>query len=310
MAQGEMETGMGQFSGWSPIGRIVLFVVLATLTGLFCAVVGVAIAWAWIYLEHGMPLEFSHIPPKYQFAISATVISLSYPSLALLTFAFMRRATQGSFESFGLVRRNWARDLTLGILSGAAFVGVMFAFYALTNLVQFEPVPQVNWRHWLVLSLWLCPLIGLTEELIFRGYLLSEAEKWKGKKFAIIFTSILFWLAHLGQGNVHEPLGIAGTLTLSVTFALMRYFTGGLWFPIGFHAGYDWLAFCFGGDSGLGFPTLTDFKPNVNPWLIGPPGHIGLLDLAFYILLLLGVLFLMPKFWRKSETSEDIPTSV
>lgn len=307
MAQSEM--GTGQFSNWAPIGRITLFVILATLTGLFCVIMGIAIAWAWLSLEHEMPLEFSRLPPKHRFAILATVITVSYPPLTLLTFAFMLRVTQGSLASFGLVRENWARDLTLGILSGAAFVGGIFALYALTNLVRFEPSHQVNWRYWLILSLWLCPLIGLTEELIFRGYLLSEAESWKGKKFAIAFTSILFWLVHLGQGNVHEPLGIAGTLTLSVTFALMRYFTGGLWFPIGFHAGYDWLALSFGGDTDLGFPTLTDFKPNVNPWLIGPSGHIGLLDLVFYILLLLGVMFLMPRFWRKSETTKDIPSS-
>lgn len=302
MEQGEMEAKAKQPSGWSPLARIILFLILAILTGLFGAIMGIAIAWAWLSLEHEMPLEFSQIPPENQFVISAAVISASYPPLVLLTFAFMRRTSQGSLELFGLVQRNWLKDLVLGILTGVIFVVGMFAIYALTNLVRFDLVPQVDWRRWLVMSLWLCPLIGFTEELVFRGYLLSEAEKWKGKKFAIAFTSILFWLVHLGQGNVHEPLGIAGTLTLSVTFALTRYFTGMLWFPIGLHAGYDWAAFCFGGDIGLGFPALTDFKPNVPAWLVGPSGHIGLLDLAFYFLLLFSVSFLMPKFWRREGT--------
>ncbi|MCX7967087.1 MAG: CPBP family intramembrane metalloprotease [Armatimonadetes bacterium] len=303
MEQGEMGAETTKPSGQSPLRRIILFLVLATLTSLFSAIMGVAIAWAWLSFEHEMPLAFSQIPPEHQFAISASVISASYPPLILLTFAFMRRTSQGSLESFGLTRSNWLKDLVLGTLIGASFVAFMFAIYALTNLVRFEPVPRVNWGRWLAMSLWLCPLIGFTEELVFRGYLLSEAERWKGRKFAVAFTSVLFWLAHIGQGNVHEPLGALGTLILSATFALARYFTGGLWFPIGFHAGYDWVAFCFGGDIGLGFPTLTEFKPNVPPWLVGPPGHIGVLDLVFYLVMLLGVMFLMPKVWREKGIS-------
>lgn len=303
MKQGETGTGIKKISGWSPLWRLTLFVTLASLTVLFCAVMGVAIAWVWLSTEHEIPLEFSKILPEHRFIVSAAVISASYPSLILLTFAFMRRISQGSLEPFGLIRRNWLRDLMLGILFGATFVAAMFSFYALTSLVHFKPVPQVNWGHWFIMSFWLCPLVGFTEELVFRGYLLSESERWKGKKFAVVFTSMLFWLAHLGQGNVHEPLGIAGTLVLGVAFALMRYFTGGLWFPIGFHGSYDWVTFCFGGDIGLGLPILTDFKPNVPAWLVGPSGHVGLMDLAFYLLLLLSVVLLMPKFWRKGENS-------
>ncbi len=305
MEQGGMEPEEKRASSWSPLKRIILFVNLAVLTGLFCAIMGVAIAWLWLSLEHEMPLEFSRIPPESRFIISASVISASYPPLFLLTFAFMRRANYHSLELFGLTRKDWLRDLMLGALLGAFFVVGMFSIYAVTNLVRFEPKEQVNWKHWLIMSFWLCPLVGFTEELVFRGYLLSEAERWKGRKFAIAFTSILFWLAHLGQGNVHEPLGIAGALTLSIAFALARYLTGGLWFPIGFHSGYNWATFCFGGDTGLGFPSLTDFKPNVPAWLVGPSGHIGMLDLAFYLLLLLGVAFLTPKFWRKGETAEQ-----
>lgn len=148
------------------------------------------------------------------------------------------------------------------------------------------------------------PLIGLTEELIFRGYLMSVAEEWKGRKFAIVFTSVLFWLAHLGQGNVHEVLGMAGALTISVTFALARYTSGGLWLPIGLHAGYDWMAFSFGGDIGLGFPALTRYQPNVPSWLVGPSGHVGVLDLAFYLALLLAIAFCCRDIGREETLTE------
>lgn len=260
---------------------------------------GTAIAWLWLSLQREHPL--TSISPEERFVVLSAVICASYPPLSLLTFAFMRRTSHRSLEWFGLVKGNWLVDLTLGVLTGTAFVAVVFGIYALTGLVKFEPVSAVSWMRWFVMSLLLCPLVGLTEELVFRGYLLSVAEEWKGRWFAIVFTSVLFWLVHLGQGNVHEFLGAAGTLTLGLTFALARYLTGGLWFPIGLHAGYDWMALSLGGDVGLGFPSLTHFQPNVPSWLVGPPGHIGALDLASYILLLLFVAFLLPKVRRKSS---------
>jgi len=294
-----------QVSNWLPLAKIVLFLVLAVLTGLFGALMGVAIVWAWLSLEHGTPVELSRIPPESRFPVSAAVISASYPLLVLLTFAFMRRTRERSLEWFGLVREGWLKDLVGGLLIGAVFVTIMFGFYALTGLVKFELVEEIPLKQWLVMSLWLCPLIGLTEELIFRGYLMSVAEEWKGRKFAIAFTSILFWLAHLGQGNTHEALGMAGTLTISVTFALARYLSGGLWLPIGLHAGYDWMALSFGGDIGLGFPALTRFQPNVPSWLVGPSGHVGVLDLAFYLALLFAIVFLLPRYWARGNAHRE-----
>ena len=294
-----------QVSNWLPLAKIVLFLVLAVLTGLFGALMGVAIVWAWLSLEHGTPVELSRILPDSRFPVSAAVISASYPLLVLLTFAFMRRTRERSLDWFGLVREGWLKDLVGGLLIGAVFVTIMFGFYALTGLVKFELVEEIPLKQWLVMSLWLCPLIGLTEELIFRGYLMSVAEEWKGRKFAIAFTSILFWLAHLGQGNTHEALGMAGTLTISVTFALARYLSGGLWLPIGLHAGYDWMALSFGGDIGLGFPALTRFQPNVPSWLVGPSGHVGVLDLAFYLALLFAIVFLLPRYWARGNAHRE-----
>ncbi len=252
---------------------------------------GFAIAWMWLSLEHDLPFEFSRIPAQYQFVFSAAIISASYPPLFLLTVAFARRTRQISLGEFGLGNENWGRDLGFGIFLGALFVALMFGIYSLTGLVRFEPADGISWKRWLVMSLWLCPLIGLTEELVFRGYLLSLAERWKGKIFAVAFTGLLFWVAHWGQGNAHEFLGAFGIFTLSTAFAIARYFSGKIWLPAGLHVGYNWAALSFGGDIGLGFPALTEFHPNAPAWLVGPPGHVGVLDVAFSLLLLFAVAF-------------------
>jgi hypothetical protein len=60
---GEQKRGIN----WLPLARITLFLVLAVLTGLFGALMGVAIVWAWLSLEHGAPVELSRISPESQF---------------------------------------------------------------------------------------------------------------------------------------------------------------------------------------------------------------------------------------------------
>jgi hypothetical protein len=64
---GEQKRGIN----WLPLARITLFLVLAVLTGLFGALMGVAIVWAWLSLEHGAPVELSSVSPESRFAISA-----------------------------------------------------------------------------------------------------------------------------------------------------------------------------------------------------------------------------------------------
>lgn len=290
-----MEEEQKGATNWSPLARIFLFLILAALTFLFNAALGMAIVWAWLYLQHDLSPEFSQIQTSHQFFFSLAAISASYPPLALLTIAFMRRTNQISLGEFGLVSKYWLRDFWFGILLGSAFVLLMFWIYSITGLVRFEPVSKISWKHWLVMSLWLCPLIGFTEELVFRGYLLSLAEKWRGRIFAVVFTGVLFWLVHWGQGNTHEFLGAAGIFTLSTTFALAKYLTGNIWLPAGLHAGYNWMAISFGGEIGLGFPALMEFSTNVPKWLVGPPGYVGVLDLAFYWLLFLSVALISPK---------------
>jgi membrane protease YdiL (CAAX protease family) len=82
-------------------------------------------------------------------------------------------------------------------------------------------------------------------------------------------------------------LGAAGVATLSVTFAFARYLSGGLWLPIGLHAGYDWMALSFGGDIGLGFPALTRYPaqcPFLAGWTVGACRSFGLSLLSRFAL--------------------------
>ncbi len=278
-------------SSWwrSPFWRLNLFLLVASLVTAIGAVVGLVAAFAWLAMEHSSLTDFARLPSNAKFLVVAAIMIGAYTPLILLTLAFLRSVDRGSPADVGLHSQRWWVGLGWGLVVGIGFVAVMYGVYAAVGFVRFTAATPIRWTQWLVFSLALCPLIGLAEELVFRGYLLKVAEEWRGRWFAVAFTSGLFWLLHLGQGNAHEATGIIGYLAIGVAFALARYGTGGLWFPIGFHTSYNWCAITFGGDiGGIGLPSLARYEVHAPTWLVGPPGHAGWLDVAFYVGLAVG----------------------
>jgi membrane protease YdiL (CAAX protease family) len=62
---------------------------------------------------------------------------------------------------------------------------------------------------------------------------------------------IAFALGHLGNGG-ESVLGIAEVCTAGLVFCLSLWYTGSLWWAVGFHAGWDWSqSYFMGPDSGL-----------------------------------------------------------
>lgn len=79
-------------------------------------------------------------------------------------------------------------------------------------------------------------LVGLTEELLFRGVLYRLLEEWRGVRWAIWGSSFGFLLWHVfGQGPV---VGLA-TLLIGLLFALIRWRGGGILGLIVFHGLWD-----------------------------------------------------------------------
>jgi len=67
-------------------------------------------------------------------------------------------------------------------------------------------------------------LVGVGQELLYRGLIYRAFEEWHGTRWAIWGSSICFGLWHLGGG----PLIILATALYGVIFALLRWRTGSI----------------------------------------------------------------------------------
>ena len=68
-------------------------------------------------------------------------------------------------------------------------------------------------------------LVGLIEELLFRGLIYRALDEWRGARLAIWGSALVFGLYHVGgQG----PVGGLGTFIAGVVFGAIRWRAGGI----------------------------------------------------------------------------------
>jgi uncharacterized protein len=172
-----------------------------------------------------------------------------------------------TFRSLGLEtgRQAW-RDLLAGIVIAAIMMTSIFVIEWLAGWITFASAGQAAAqpaiiRIGYVLALLLVFfIVGWQEELFARGYLLKNLIDGLNIPWAVVISSSVFALAHLGNPNV-SPMSMIGLLLAGVFFAWAALLTGQLWLPIGLHIGWNFFEGpVFGFPvSGLTFNGLLSF---------------------------------------------------
>ena len=157
---------------------------------------------------------------------------------------------QRPFLSYGLVwgRRFWL-DALVALGCGAALVGFLFGIEVLFGWATWHPRPLMGIAlEGLAVGLG----IGIAEELLFRGWLLAELRHSLPRRSAIIWSGVIFAIAHFIKPFaeiLRTSPQFLGLLLLGVILASGRYINRvhglnrpwtSLGLPIGFHAGLVW----------------------------------------------------------------------
>jgi len=135
-----------------------------------------------------------------------------------------------SWEALG-VNRN---GLRLSLACGAVILGARLLI--IQGIEWSAQPPPLTWLRLFGSLLYYFLLVGLVEELLFRGLLYRLLEDWGGVRWAIWGSSLGFLLWHIfGQGLV---VGLA-TFLIGLLFALIRWRAGGILGLIVIHAVWD-----------------------------------------------------------------------
>ncbi|GKV56202.1 hypothetical protein NCCP2222_21490 [Sporosarcina sp. NCCP-2222] len=194
----------------------------------------------------------------------------------LITYIFWRFINKGTLRTLGLKFSN--ADFLYGLFLGAVSISIIFILLLSTgNVTLLNSFGSPEFSTYTVAFLILFILVGLSEEMFFRGYVMSTLASRNNPKWVIyVVSAVIFSIAHGMNPNV-SLLGLLNILLVGLLFAYMFDVTKSLWLPIGYHMTWNY----FQGNV-FGFPvsgTTPHGLYNVsvdtgNDWLTG--GAFGL----------------------------------
>jgi uncharacterized protein len=139
-------------------------------------------------------------------------------------------------------------------------------------------------------------VVALFEESTLRGYLQFTLTRGIGFWWGALLLSLLFGFGH-GTNPGETPVGLFSAAGIGIVFCLSLWYTGSLWWAVGFHTSWDWAESYFYGTSDSGL-AVRDHLLGEHPigqrlWSGGATGPEG----SLLILALLAVMPLLMWLW-------------
>lgn len=187
----------------------------------------------------------------------------------LLTTFIMMLIERRRFSAYGLALNRPTLNLLQGAAWGLAFISLLVALLDLSGLLVFDGrnLPAASALRFGLIWLAVFILVGLYEELFFRGYVQLTLARGLAAIYELLGLAPAraagFWTAAVilsfGFGLVHtsnpgeSPVGVFAAGLVGLVFCLSLWRTGALWWAIGFHIAWDWAeSYLYGVyDSGL-----------------------------------------------------------
>lgn len=150
-----------------------------------------------------------------------------------------RFVNKGSLKELGF--RGPLKDLAFGLVLGAISIAVIFfILLASGNVTLVNSLMKPDFSVYSLSFLVLFILVGFSEEIFFRGYVMSTMEGRGNPKWLIyVVSAVIFSLAHGMNPNV-SILGLVNIALVGVLFAYMFDATKSLWLPIGYHITWNY----------------------------------------------------------------------
>ena len=174
----------------------------------------------------------------------AVLKTLDVAAITLAVLVARRWLDRRSFVSLGLLlNRQALYDVVVGILITLPVMGFIFALEAAAGWLtiegfawQFDPLSTVIKE---IVSIFLIfVLVSWSEELLSRGYHLQNLESGLNTGLAVLISSGIFGILHLGNPNA-TWMSALGILLAGLFLAYGYLRTRQLWLPIGLHIGWN-----------------------------------------------------------------------
>lgn len=214
---------------------------------------------------------------------SAMLRVLLVCSMAVLIFGAAIYLDKRPVHTFGLkIDRDWVTDAVVGFAIGGAIptvaAGVIFVSGWLA-IGELGYTPTIAFHRDIGLAIIISVSIAVVEELVFRGYVLTNALEgfdlhWLSQPVTIAtawgVSALLFAVSHPAPTLINGFHFLSSGLLLGLAYLL----SGQIGLPIGIHAGFNFVStyvFSTAGDPSVAVLSLTAHGPS---WLVSQTGLV------------------------------------
>jgi membrane protease YdiL (CAAX protease family) len=212
-------------AGWGILLFILLFIGFQFLNGYFV-----------LRPLFGHHRQGAVIPARAALILESTQFVCVF--LATLVMALIERKRVTAYGYQGAARAaRFLWGLVWGFVSISALVFALWKSHLLAfdgRLLHGEGILKYA-VAWGIMFL----LVGLFEESTTRGYLQYTMTRGVGFWWGALLFSFLFGFAHHGNPG-ESPIGLFSAGAIGLIFCLSLWYTGSLWWAVGFHAAWDW----------------------------------------------------------------------
>ncbi|MCD4690966.1 CPBP family intramembrane metalloprotease [bacterium] len=162
------------------------------------------------------------------------------------TWIFVRFIEGRRFGALGMsFHPGWGKSFAKGAAIAALLLAVMFAISVASGEIVVKgfarPAPEgQSVGLYFALSLIGFIVVGIYEELMFRGYVLQRLNERTGRVAAIVISSFLFAVLHFANPGA-GMLSLVNTWVIGALLCALYYRSRSLWVPIGFHFAWNFL---------------------------------------------------------------------
>ena len=211
---------------------------------------------------------------------------------------FQKFISREDFVSIGLNFVGFKIDFYKGLLAGTVLICSGFILLTVLNLTLIDLTYFSFYDQ--IFYFILFSIVSLNEEIAIRGYILHNLSSSFNKYVALIISSLVFMIMHLGNPNI----GILPLVNLFLAGIFLGIYTihkNNLWFPIGAHLTWNYLQGpIFGFEvSGNKINSLFEQKPNGHELLTG--GNFGFEGSIILTLFLMISIVYMDGYFQKPD---------
>jgi len=147
-------------------------------------------------------------------------------------YIFRKFVDKKSFKSLGFELTNYKADLLKGLVWGAALISLgFFALYFSGFITVIDTdFGAIQWLSYIAFFI----IVAFNEEILVRGYVLTNLMASMNKYWALIVTALLFSVMHLGNDST-SLISTANIFIAGLMLGIYTIHKRNLWFPIAMH---------------------------------------------------------------------------